>query len=108
MLKGDSPGDSPAPNWDPALCAKVTTGGLSALSPDGKQGATPYGLMDPGPLSMFHFLASTLRSLVVAITAEKQKVIFLLDGGAISLSYHSLLVPGPMTRLSFWAYLVSP
>jgi hypothetical protein len=30
MLKGESPGDSPAPNQDPALCAKVTTGGLSA------------------------------------------------------------------------------
>jgi hypothetical protein len=29
MLKGDSPGDSPTPNWDPALSAKVTTGGLS-------------------------------------------------------------------------------
>jgi hypothetical protein len=30
MLKGDSPGDSPAPNQDPALSARVTTGGLSA------------------------------------------------------------------------------
>jgi hypothetical protein len=30
MLKGGSPGDSPTPNWDPALSAKVTTGGLSA------------------------------------------------------------------------------
>jgi hypothetical protein len=29
-LKGDSPVDSPAPNQDPALSAKVTTGGLSA------------------------------------------------------------------------------
>jgi hypothetical protein len=28
--KGDSLGDSPAPNRDPALSAKVTTGGLSA------------------------------------------------------------------------------
>jgi hypothetical protein len=30
MLKGDSPGDIPTPNQDPALSAKVTTGGLSA------------------------------------------------------------------------------
>jgi hypothetical protein len=30
MLKEDSLGDSPAPNWDPALSARVTTGGLSA------------------------------------------------------------------------------
>jgi hypothetical protein len=29
MLKGDSPGDSSAPNQDPALSARVTTGGLS-------------------------------------------------------------------------------
>jgi hypothetical protein len=29
-LKGDSLGDSPAPNWDPALSARVTTGCLSA------------------------------------------------------------------------------
>jgi hypothetical protein len=28
--KEDSLGDSPAPNWDSALFAKVTTGGLSA------------------------------------------------------------------------------
>jgi hypothetical protein len=34
--KRDSLGDSPASNWDPALSAKVTTGGLSAPSPDGR------------------------------------------------------------------------
>jgi hypothetical protein len=28
--KGDSPGDSPTPNQDPALSVRVTTGGLSA------------------------------------------------------------------------------
>jgi hypothetical protein len=32
MLKGDSPGVSPATNWDPALSAKVTTGVLSVLA----------------------------------------------------------------------------
>jgi hypothetical protein len=38
--------------------------------------------MGPGPLSMLHFLALMLRSLVVAIIAEKQKIIFRLDSGA--------------------------
>jgi hypothetical protein len=28
--RGDSPGDRPAPNQDPVLSARVTTGGLSA------------------------------------------------------------------------------
>jgi hypothetical protein len=37
MLKGDSPGDSPAPNRDPALFAKVTTGSLSATVPKWKK-----------------------------------------------------------------------
>jgi hypothetical protein len=45
------------------------------LSPDGRRGATSYGLMGPGLLSMVHFLTSMLRSLEVAIMAEKQKVI---------------------------------
>jgi hypothetical protein len=31
--------------------------------------------------------------------AEKQKVIFLLDSGAISLFYLFLLVPSPMTKV---------
>jgi hypothetical protein len=81
MLKrGDSTGDSPTLNRDPALSAKVTTGGLSA--PTSRWGATSYGLMGPGPLSTLHFLALMLRSLGVAVMAEKQKVIFRLDGGA--------------------------
>jgi hypothetical protein len=81
--KGDSPGVSPTPNRDPALSARVTTGGLTAsLSPDGRRGATSYGLMGPRHLSLLHFLASMLRSLRVAIVAEKQKVIFLLNSGA--------------------------
>jgi hypothetical protein len=35
-LRGDSPGDNPSPNQDPALSAKVTTGDLSAPSPNGR------------------------------------------------------------------------
>jgi hypothetical protein len=65
--KGDSPGESPTPNWDPALSAKVTTGGLIAPPPDGRWGATFYGMMGPGPLSRLHFLTSVLRSLGEAI-----------------------------------------
>jgi hypothetical protein len=98
MLKGDSPGVSPAPNQDPALSAKVTTGGLSAPTSRWKVGATPYGLIGPGPLSMLHFLESMLRSLVVAIMAEKQKVIFLLVSGA-HFSVLPFLVPSPMTKV---------
>jgi hypothetical protein len=73
--KGDGPGVSPAPSQDPALSAKVTTGGLSALTPppslDGRQGATSYGLMGPSLLSTLHFLALILRSLGVTVMAEK-------------------------------------
>jgi hypothetical protein len=45
---------------------------------------------------------------MVAIMAEKQKIIFWLDSGACFSSYLSLPVPGPMTRLSFGANLASP
>jgi hypothetical protein len=61
--KGASLGVSSAPKWDPALSARVTTGGLTAsLSPDGRRDATSYGLMGPRHLSTLHFLASMLRS----------------------------------------------
>jgi hypothetical protein len=64
--------------------------------PDGRQGATSYGLMGPGPLSMLHFLTSMLRSLGVAMMAEKQKITFLLDNGA----HFSVLPfsPGPQSN----------
>jgi hypothetical protein len=71
------------------------------------EGAASYGLMGPGLLSLLHFLALMLRSLMVTIMAEKQKIIFQLVE-LISLSYLSLPVPGPMTRLSFGAHLASP
>jgi hypothetical protein len=61
--KGDSPGDSPATNWDPALSAKVTTGGLSAPISRWKVGCHLLwidGFWDL--LSRLHFLASMLRS----------------------------------------------
>jgi hypothetical protein len=46
--KGDSQGDSPGPHQDPALSAKVTTGGLSAPISRWKAGTTSYGLMGSG------------------------------------------------------------
>jgi hypothetical protein len=57
-------------------------------SPDGRQGATFYGLMGPGLLSTLHFLASMLRRLMVGIIAEKQKITFWLNSGA-----HSSVLP---------------
>jgi hypothetical protein len=72
--KGDSPGDSPAPNWDPALSAKVTTGGLSVPVSRWKVGF--HLLWIDGTqvlLSTIHFLTSVLRSLGEAIMGEKQK-----------------------------------
>jgi hypothetical protein len=78
------------------------------LPTDGRQGATSYGLMGPGPLSTLHFLASMLRSLVVAIMAEKLKIIFWLDNGA----HFSVLPfsPGPWSndKVSFGTNLASP
>jgi hypothetical protein len=82
MLKADSMGDSPDPDRDPALSARVITGGLSAPVTRWMWGATSYGLMGPVTLSMLHFLALMLKSLLVAIMAEKQKIIFWLDSGA--------------------------
>jgi hypothetical protein len=78
------------------------------LPPDGRQGATTYGLMGPGPLSTLHFLALMLKSLMVAIMAEKQKIIFRLDSGA----HFSVLPfsPGPWSndKVIVGAYLASP
>jgi hypothetical protein len=56
--------------------------------------------MGPGLLSMLHFLALMLRTLRVAMMAEKQKIVFPLDGGA----HFSVLLfsPGPMTTVIIW------
>jgi hypothetical protein len=63
--------------------------------------------MGPGLLSMLHFLASMLRNLRVAIMAEKQKVILLLNSGAcFSVLPFS---PGPQSNDKvFGANLASP
>jgi hypothetical protein len=96
LKKGDSMGDSPTPNWDPALSAKVTTGGLSAPASRWKARCQLLWIDGPGPLSTLQFLASMLRSLRVAMMAEKQKIVFLLDSGA----HFSVLPfsPGPKSN----------
>jgi hypothetical protein len=81
--QGGQPGRQLRPQLGPCpFCKGNHWRSKCPLSPDGSQGATSYGLMGPGPLSTLHFLASMLRSLGVAIMAEKQKAIFLLDSGA--------------------------
>jgi hypothetical protein len=101
--RGDSLGDSPTPNWDPALSAKVTTRSLSAPPPDGRRGANPYGLMGPGLLATLHFLAFMLRSH----NDRKAKGHFPARQCSSFLSYLSLPVPGPMTKV-IGANLASP
>jgi hypothetical protein len=81
-VKGNSLGDSPAPNQHPALSARVSTGGLSAPISRWKVGCHLPWIMGPGLLSRLHFLTSMLKSLGVAIMAEKQKVTFCLDSRA--------------------------
>jgi hypothetical protein len=54
---------------------------------------------------MLHFLASMLRSLMVAMMAEKQKTTFLLDSGVFYLSHP---VPSPMTKVIIWGKSVQP
>jgi hypothetical protein len=90
--KGDSTGDSSGPHQDPALSAKVTTGGLSASISRWRRGATSYGLMGPGASCP----DSNVEEPWVTITVEKRKVIFFLDSGA----HFSVLLfsPGPQSN----------
>jgi hypothetical protein len=104
-LRGNNPGDRPAPNQDPTLSTKVTTGGLSAPVSRWKVKCHLLWIDGSQPLSTLHFLALMLRSLMVAIMTRKKNIIFWLDSGAhISvLSFSS--GPSPMTRLSCWTNL---
>jgi hypothetical protein len=72
-LRGDSPGDSPAPNQDLILSAKVTTGGLSA--PISRWKVRCHLLWIDGSQPPVHapLLASMLRRLMVAIIIHTQK-----------------------------------
>jgi hypothetical protein len=70
--KGDSLGDSLGPHWDLALSAKVTSGGLSTLSPDGRWGATSNGLRIPGSPVQAPLLNIKVEEPQVTIIVEKQ------------------------------------
>jgi hypothetical protein len=64
VQKGDSLGDDPTHLQDPALSAKVTTGGPSALISRWKAGCHLLWIDgSQGLLSRLHFLTSILRSL---------------------------------------------
>jgi hypothetical protein len=80
-LKGDSTGDSPAPNQDPALSARVTTGDLSA--PISRWKARCHLLWIHGSWPPVHapVLGINVEEPWGAMMAEKQKIIFLLDSG---------------------------
>jgi hypothetical protein len=80
--RGDSPGDSPTPLWDPAFSARVTTGGLSA----------PVSRWKVRCLLLRIYVSQTpVHAPLLGIHVEEPqgshngreaKVIFLLDSGA--------------------------
>jgi hypothetical protein len=99
--KGNSLGISSTPLPGPCpLCKGNQLEVEVPPSPDGRQGATSYGLVGPSLLSMLHFLASMLKSLGVDKMAEKQKVILLLDNGA----HFSVLPFSPSPRSNDKSY----
>jgi hypothetical protein len=87
-LRGNSSGVSPAPNRDPALSAKVTTGGLSA--PTSRWKVRWHLLWIYGSQPPVH------APLININIKEPQVVIFLLDKGA----HFSVLPfsPGPQSN----------
>jgi hypothetical protein len=91
--RGDSLGVNPAPNQDPALSAKVTTGGLSALASRWK--VRCHLLWIDGSQSPVHapLLGIHVEEPQGSHNGRKAKVIFLLDTGA----HFSVLpfCPGP-------------
>jgi hypothetical protein len=64
--------------------------------------------MGPRLLSMLHFLASMLRSLMIVIMTKKEKQTNKRSFFSQTVELISLLVPSPMTRLSFRTNLASP
>jgi hypothetical protein len=96
MLKGDSLGDSPAPNQDPALSAKGTTGGLSA--PASRWKARCHLLWIDGSQPPVHapLFGINVKEPHRSHYGKKQKIIFQLDSGA-HLSVLSFS-PGPQSN----------
>jgi hypothetical protein len=110
--KGVSPGDSPTPNRDPALSAKVTTGGLTAPISRWKVGCHLQWIDGSRPPVQAPLLNISVKAPRRSHNGSEAKVIFLLDSRAcfsvLPFSPGPGPGPGPMTRLLFWAYLASP
>jgi hypothetical protein len=108
-LRGDSLGDSPAPTRDPALSAKVTTGGLSASISRWKLRCHLLWIDGSQPPVHTPLLGIHVEEPRGSHNDRKVKGHFpVMTVEHISLFYLSLQVPGPMTRLLFGAYLASP
>jgi hypothetical protein len=101
-LRGDSPGDSPAPNRDPALSARVTTGGLSAPITRWKARCHLLWIYVSWPPVCAPLINNNIQKPQVVIMVEKWKVIFLLDSKAYFSILLFLLVPSPMTKVIVW------
>jgi hypothetical protein len=103
-LRGDSPGDCPTPNQDPALCKG-----------NHWRSKCPCNQMEgevPSPMDWWvqasHPQSTSWHQCWGATMAEKQTVIFLLDSGAcFSFSFFSWS-PVKWQKLLFRANLASP
>jgi hypothetical protein len=73
---GGQHGRQPHPQLGPCPLCKGNHWRSKCPSSPYRRQATSYGLMGPGTLSTLQFLALMLRSLGVAMMAEKQKIIF--------------------------------
>jgi hypothetical protein len=82
MLKGYSPGDSPAPNQDPAFSEKLTTGSLSAHVCRWKVRCHLLWIDRSQPPVHAPLLGNNVEESNGSHYGEKQKIIFWLDSGA--------------------------
>jgi hypothetical protein len=98
-LRGDSPGDTPAPNQDPILSAKVTYGGLSA--PISRWKARCPLVRNDGSQAPVHtpLLGINVEQPHGSHYHKKRKIIFLARQWSLFLSYLSLWVPVPVTNV---------
>jgi hypothetical protein len=81
-LRGDSLGVSPAPNWDPALSARVTTGGLSAPISRWKARCCLLSIDGSWPPVHPQLLDIHVEEPGGSHNGKEAKVIFFLDSGA--------------------------
>jgi hypothetical protein len=107
--KEDNMGDSPAPNRDPALSAKVTNGRLSALISRWKVRCHLLWVDGSRPPVHTPLLGINVEEPWDNHNGRKVKGHFLARQWSLFpyLTFLSLLVPGLMTKLLFGAYLAS-